>query len=132
MILGIAHLAYKVKDMDKSLDFYCRGLGFTHAFSIEDDDGNKWIEYLKAPDGRFIELFYPKGDEPAGTGTFMHLCLQTDDCVAEAKRFESLGIDVWAKPKRGKDLNYQCWVSDPDGRPIEIMEYSPESPQANA
>jgi hypothetical protein len=29
----------------------------------------------------------------------------------------------------GKDHNYQCWVKDPDGNPIELMEYGKNAMQ---
>lgn len=129
--MKIAHLAFSVSDMKKSLDFYCNGLGFTHAFSLKNDRGEPWIEYLKVCDGQFIELFYPGTNYSSQNGSYMHLCLQVDDCVKTSEELEKKGIDVWQKPKQGADRNYQCWISDPDGHPVEIMQIDPSSPQAN-
>nr|WP_308737680.1 VOC family protein [Paenibacillus sp. AR247] len=64
MIRGIGHLAFDVADMNKSIDFYCGILGFKKAFSIEDDHGNPWIEYIKVREGQFIELFYGAENNP--------------------------------------------------------------------
>lgn len=132
MIKGIAHLAFMVTDMEKALNFYVGALGFNHAFSIPDDDGKPWIEYIKVAEDQFIELFYPTEGFEKGNRSYMHLCLEVEDCVATAKALEEKGLDVWAKPKQGKDMNIQCWVSDPDGNPIEIMQIDPGSPQARS
>jgi len=57
-ITNIAHIAITVKNMEKSLDFYTRVLGFKKAFSIPDPKtGTPWIEYLYMGNGQFTELF---------------------------------------------------------------------------
>ena len=58
MITSLAHVAFHVTDMQKSLDFYCGVLGLTKAFELHDDEGQPWIVYLKVCKGQFIELFY--------------------------------------------------------------------------
>ena len=131
MVKGIAHTAYMVTDMQKALDFYVAGFGFKHAFSLANPEGQSWIEYLKVADGQFIELFHPVPGFIPGNKSYMHLCLEVDDCVATAKELEERGLDVWSKPKKGSDHNIQCWARDPDGNLIEIMQISPQSPQAN-
>jgi catechol 2,3-dioxygenase-like lactoylglutathione lyase family enzyme len=130
MIKGIAHLAFNVSDMKKSLEFYCDILGFKKAFEIRDDDGNPWIEYLKVSQGQFIELFYSKNQlEQSSLLCYSHLCLEVDDIyeVADHLRVKGLTLDV--EPTQGKDLNYQCWIRDPDGNRIEFMQMHPDSLQ---
>ncbi|HBF39952.1 MAG TPA: VOC family protein [Firmicutes bacterium] len=132
MIKGIAHVALNVTDMQKSLKFYCDGLGFQKAFEIRDDKGNPWIEYVKVRQGQFIELFYPKGPLSKGDTaglTYSHLCLEVDDIQEIAARLRSKGLTLDVEPTQGKDHNYQCWVRDPDGNRIEFMQMSPDSPQ---
>ena len=36
------------------------------------------------------------------------------------------------QPKVGCDGNWQCWITDPDGVRIEIMQLAAGSPQMNA
>lgn len=131
MILGIAHAAFTVSNMDKALEFYCGALGFTKAFVLNDDQGNPWINYIKISDGQFIELFYGSPTR-AGNQSYAHLCLEVDniDEVAAAIKAKGLRLDV--EPNQGKDLNWQCWVSDPDGNKIEFMQLSDSSPQRNS
>lgn len=126
----IGHLAYRTGDMKAALDFYVGALGFKHAFSIPDDNNQPWIEYILTPDGRFIELFWPDTPGTPALGTsYMHLCLEVDDCAAAVKELESKGVHIDIYPNRGKDDNLQAWIKDPDGRPIEIMQLAETSPQ---
>lgn len=132
MITGIAHTAYTVRDMRATLRFYCGQLGLGHAFSIADNEGNPWIEYVKVAPGQFLEFFYPgEGYEPR-QGSYMHLCLLVDDIHKTAEALQDAGVAIRVPPQRGKDLNWQCWADDPDGNPIEFMQIDPQSPQANA
>lgn len=133
MITGIAHAAYRVKDMERALAFYCDVLGMERAFSLADDAGQPWIEYLKAAPGQFIELFYAAPDQScafSAQDSYAHLCLQVDDIQAIARQITQAGGPLTSAPSQGKDHNWQCWTVDPDGNPIELMQISPESPQA--
>lgn len=54
--LGIAHLALKAKDFDKSYKFYTEGLGMTPYLSW--GEGDSHIQMLKFGDGAgILELF---------------------------------------------------------------------------
>lgn len=135
MYKGIAHLAFTVSDMEKSLDFYCNKLGFQKAFSIEDDNGNPWIEYIKICNGQFIELFHGgknKNEVSFDTIGYSHLSIEVEDINEVANHVTSMGITLDVAPKQGKDTNFQCWVSDPDGNRIEFMQIMPSSPQSKA
>jgi lactoylglutathione lyase len=133
MVASIGHLALTVKDMDKSLDFYCRGLGFERVFDLKHfQTGEPWIVYVHTGKGQFIELFYggETGYEWSAVQCgFNHLCLVVDD-IQEAKRqIEEAGYALEKQPKIGGDGNWQCWIRDPDGVRIEIMQLDPNSPQ---
>ncbi|GGE49322.1 lactoylglutathione lyase [Pullulanibacillus camelliae] len=135
MIKGIGHAALTVADMQASLHFYYDVLGFEKAFEIHDDNDQPWIIYIKVGGGQFIELFYggvhkkPEVDHLIG---YDHLCLEVDDIQTVADHLTEKGWPLLIKPQQGKDLNYQCWVKDPDGNRIEFMQLDPDSPQAKA
>ncbi|GIO61766.1 MULTISPECIES: VOC family protein [Paenibacillus] len=135
MIRGIGHLAFDVADMNKSIDFYCGILGFKKAFSIEDDHGNPWIEYIKVREGQFIELFYGAENKPEAVKRpigFSHLCLEVGSIEEIAAHLKRHGVPLDVEPQQGKDSNWQCWVKDPDGNRIEFMQLNPNSPQMKA
>lgn len=131
MIKGIAHTAYDVADMEKSMEFYCGILGLKKAFEIHDDDGKPWIEYIKVCDGQFIELFYNRDGMENG-GSYSHLCLEVEDINEIVKHLKDNGVTIDSGPSRGKDGNYQCWAKDPDGNRIEFMQMMPDSLQKNS
>ncbi len=132
MIKGIAHVAYNVLDMERSITFYCDVLGFKKAFTIDDDNGNPWIVYIKVKEGMFIELFYTNNEkltEQPRVG-YSHLCLEVDDIHEIANHLKNKGLTLDVEPIQGKDLNWQCWIKDPDGNRIEFMQISPNSLQS--
>lgn len=55
-----------------------------------------------------------------------------DDVRAAAAALEAAGIALRDVPRQGRDKNWQCWVDDPDGHRIELMQIDPASPQALA
>jgi catechol 2,3-dioxygenase-like lactoylglutathione lyase family enzyme len=132
MIKGIGHTAYTVQDMEKSLRFYCDVLGFKKLFELNRPGGEPWIVYLKVCKGQFIELFYGGNKNVSidkETIGYSHLCLEVEDIHEIADHIKSNGLTLDVEPKQGVDLNYQCWVKDPDGNRIEFMQMNPESPQ---
>jgi lactoylglutathione lyase len=132
MINGIAHLAFHVNDMESSLEFY-KTFGIKKAFSIMNEKGEPWIEYLKVSDGQFIELFYTNETFEAApmwnNKYYAHLCLAVDDINAAAKLITDSGYELAVPPNKGSDNNWQCWTYDPDGNAIEFMQFTPDSLQ---
>ena len=119
MIQGIGHIAVTVRDMDESIRFYEKALGFRRAFGFRHPEtGAPWIEYLHIASGEFVELFYggvearPWNDGLIG---FNHMCFQVDDIHASVEAVR---------------LNWQAWVTDPNGIRIELMQIVPGSPQS--
>ena len=132
----IGHVAITTRDMEKSMDFYTRVLGFKKAFSIpEPKTGAPWIEYLHIGNGQFAELFYggtkdnPWSDNLRG---FSHICFQVDDLHAVVEHIKKEGGNITAGPQQGSDKNWQAWITDPDGIRIELMQIDKESPQYKA
>lgn len=132
MIKGVAHLAFHVNDMEASLKFY-ETFGIKKIFSIQNDKGEPWIEYLKINDEQFIELFYAEEPfEPVDMWKkkyYAHLCLSVEDIHETAKAITDAGYELAVAPNKGSDNNWQCWSHDPDGNAIEFMQMMPDSLQ---
>ena len=135
MITGIGHTAYRVRDLDASLGFYCGILGMREMFRLHRDTGKVWLVYLRVDDSTYVELF-PGGEERVEitprSCAYMHLCLTVDDIQATVRELSSRGLEVVGEPKQGQDGNWQYWVTDPDGNRIELMQMMPDSLQAKA
>ncbi len=132
MVKGIGHGAFNVKDMDKTVEFYEKCLGFKKAFEIPRSTGEPWIVYMYAGGDQFVELFYgatkdiPYKDENAG---FFHLCIEVDDIQSTWQRLVETGAPLDDAPKCAGDGNWQCWTHDPDGVKLELMQYDPNCMQ---
>ena len=134
MITGIAHNAVTVRDMQESLRFYTEALGFIKAFEIDrPENGAPWIVCLSVAPGQFLELFYGGTEDNPWRDTligFNHFCFEVDDIFTTVERVRSAGYPIDIEPKQGADLNWQAWVTDPNGIRIELMKIDPQSPQA--
>jgi multiple sugar transport system permease protein len=55
-ITGIGHVAIRVKDIGRTLDFYVGKLGFSEMMRL-DRDGRLWLLYLRITDDQYLEIF---------------------------------------------------------------------------
>jgi catechol 2,3-dioxygenase-like lactoylglutathione lyase family enzyme len=137
MIKGINHNAIRVTDMEKSLHFYCDIAGLEKAFETHDDNNNPWIVYLKVSEGQFLELFYDgvkilENQYAPDLIGYHHFCFETDNIAELAIRFHANGLMNNDQPSHGKDLNYSCWIHDPDGNAVEFVQIQPDSLHAKS
>ncbi|MGB9679489.1 MAG: VOC family protein [Thermoanaerobacteraceae bacterium] len=134
MINGLGHIAIKVKDIERSIDFYCNKLGLKEAFRLNDENGQLMLVYIKVAEMQFIELF-PNGKDNItddNLSGFKHICLHVDDIFSTLKELENKGVTIDKQPKMGLDGNYQYWIKDSDGNLIELMQIMPDSLQAKS
>lgn len=129
-IVDLGHPAFACHDLEASLAFYAT-LGVEESFRLLHDDGSIMLVYLHVAGDRFIEVFPggPSPEERSDRQSFMHVCLAVDDLAATVGDIRAKGILIDVEPKMGLDFNMQAWITDPDGNKIELMQYSPESPQ---
>ena len=134
-IVGLAHVAIKVTDLDRSLDFYINRLGFPEMLRLNKDDGSTWLVYLRITDEQYLEVF-PGAENDRAPGWdangMNHMCLSVEDIDAVIKRIEAAGIALLLPLKLAVDGNRQAWIEDPDGNRIELMEMAPDCVQYDA
>ena len=134
-IVGLAHVAIKVTDLDRSLDFYINKLGFPEMLRLNKDDGSTWLVYLRITDDQYLEVF-PGAENDRAPGWdangMNHMCLAVEDIDAVVKRIEAAGISLLLPLKLAVDGNRQAWLEDPDGNRIELMEMDANSLQLKA
>ena len=142
MIKGIHHTAISTSNLERSLSFYTRLLGFEEVTSFAWEEGNDVfdeITNLQSSSGRvallrggnaFIELFEFKSPEPAKADPnrpvcdhgITHLCLEVEDIVAEHKRLSDAGMHFHSPPiDAGMGLK-AAYGRDPEGNVVEILE----------
>lgn len=128
-IVDLGHPAFACHNLEATLEFYAT-LGIHESFRLHHEDGSLMLIYLHIAEDRFIEVF-PNGPDPSerGAQSFMHICLATDELEAFVDDIRERGIHIDIEPQMGLDFNLQAWITDPDGNKIELMQYSPGSPQ---
>jgi catechol 2,3-dioxygenase-like lactoylglutathione lyase family enzyme len=87
-LVGIAHVAIRVRDLDASVAFY-KKLGFLEPFALS-RDGKVYEAFLKINDHQFIEL-YPATEKQPQIG-FLHVCFEGDNLQALHDYYASKGL----------------------------------------
>jgi lactoylglutathione lyase len=127
-ITSLGHMAIRVKDIDRSLDFYVNKMGFDEMFRL-DKDGALWIVYLRVTDDQYVELF-PWGEgeraQPTEAVGYNHMCFTVNDLDAVIARLAERGVTLSRPKKVAIDRNPQAWIEDPDGNRIELMQMAPD------
>jgi len=122
-ILGIAHVALRVSDIEKSRAFYEQFLGFAEPFSLNNPDGSLAMTFVKINDQQYLELF--PGLDPSAD-RLHHVALQTDDAERMRVYLAGRGVKVPGQVPKGRIGNLNFNITDPDGHTVEIVEYAPE------
>ncbi len=73
-ILGIAHIALFVHDVDKSRQFYKDFLGYGEPFKLDNPNGSLSLTFIKVNEHQYIELFPEK---EANTDRLNHISVET-------------------------------------------------------
>src|SRR5579859_3889861 len=94
-LAGIAHVAFRVTDVQKSRDFY-RTLGFEQSFEFN-DPGKPPVSYIKINDHQFIEL-YGRGKESQPTD-LLHLCYEAPSIESLCNEYVMRGLHPPAAAK---------------------------------
>ncbi|MBT5945900.1 MAG: lactoylglutathione lyase [Rhodospirillaceae bacterium] len=126
----LLHTMIRVKDQDKSIDFYTRHLGMKVIRQKEFEGGrftNTFIGYGDESSEAVIELTYNwDQDEPYSHGSgFGHLAVGVPDIYGTCEALEAEGVSIPRKPgpmKHGTTVI--AFIEDPDGYKIELIEQS--------
>jgi catechol 2,3-dioxygenase-like lactoylglutathione lyase family enzyme len=123
-ITGLSHIALYCHDIDKSREFYEDFLGFAEPYSLKNPDDSLRLTFIKINDRQFVELFPEK---EAASDRLYHVALETDDAEAMRQYLASQGVKVPTETPKGRIGNANFFITDPDGRTVEIVQYLPDS-----
>lgn len=124
---GFHHVAIRVSDWEKSLRFYCDGLGFQT--KIEWGEAPKRAALLDVGDGNYLEVFERETTPDfEGEANLLHLCLRADDCAAAVETARLAGATIRNEtfsPETFEKMGLKtkiAFILGPDGEIIEFFE----------
>jgi len=122
------HTMIRVRDLDKSIDFYTRHLGMDVLRRNDYPAGKFTLAFLgygAEQSNTVIELTHnwdQEDDYDLGTG-FGHLAIAVPDIYGVCETMEAEGVPIPRKPgpmKHGTTVI--AFIEDPDGYKIELIE----------
>ena len=143
------HTMLRVKNIEKSLDFYTRVLGFSlvekrdfaeaqfslyflalvdkSTIPVDDKARTTWMKSMPG----ILELTHNHGTENdadfayhdgnSDPRGFGHICVSVPDIHAACERFETLGVDFQKRLTDGR-MKSIAFIKDPDGYWVEIIQ----------
>jgi len=112
----------RISDVEKSLDFYCKGLGLIESRRMENEQGRFTLIFLAAPDDENaeLELTYNWDGDKLGDGSrnFGHLAYRVENIYQTCERLKDMGYTINRPPRDG----HMAFVRSPDNISIEILQ----------
>ena len=112
----------RISNIEKSLDFYCNGLGLIEIKRIENEQGKFTLIFLAAPgdEKAELELTYNWEEDKLGDGSrnFGHLAYRVEDIYDTCERLQNIGYTINRPPRDG----HMAFVRSPDKISIEILQ----------
>ncbi len=121
------HTMVRVRNLEASLDFYCKQLGLVELGRHEVAPGRFTLVFLAAPgdESAQIELTWNwDAEDYQGGRNFGHVAYQVDDLYAICERLRSAGVTIHRPPRDG----HMAFVRSPDGISIELLQKGPALP----
>jgi lactoylglutathione lyase len=124
--MKMLHTAYRVSDLNRSVDFYAR-VGFREIGRIVFEDGSMLLMLNLPGDGEVVTLelaYNPKLDSLEIGNGFSHIVVQVDRLDATLAELTARGVafDEMQTPA-GENGPKTSFVHDPDGYRIELVEW---------
>jgi lactoylglutathione lyase len=125
---SFAHTCYRINEIDRSVKFY-EALGFQELrrVPIREEAVNVFMGLPEDDLAPRLELTFNHGrTEPYEIGTgYGHIAITTSDLDAMLAQLAGLGIEPERPPYSIREGGSRlCFVRDPDGYRIEIIERS--------
>jgi lactoylglutathione lyase len=122
------HTMVRVRDLDASMDFYCKKLGFIETRRIDNEKGRFTLVFLAANDdveaaragaAPLMELTYNwDAENYTGGRNFGHLAYEVDNIHDYCAKLMAAGITINRPPRDGN----MAFIRSPDGISFELLQ----------
>ncbi|MEQ8762902.1 MAG: VOC family protein [Planctomycetota bacterium] len=119
--MKLAHTMIRVKDLERTLDFYTDFLGLREVSRKPIGDEATLVFLTDDSESYHVELTYNHGKDDYELGDqFGHLAFHTDDLEKVIQTVEAKGM--WYRRSRPELSSQYIFVKDPNGYDIEILQ----------
>jgi len=115
------HTMIRVTDLDKSLDFFTRILGFVELRRHVSEKGRYTLVFVACPETPEcpVELTYNWDPEVyTGGRNFGHLAIAVDNIYDYCAKLMKEGVTINRPPREGR----MAFIKTPDGISIEVLQ----------
>lgn len=124
-MLGLRHVALRVRDLDRSLDFYTRVLKMKVEWRPDPEN----VYLTSGSDNLALHQVDRAAEAPADASTgldhFGFVVSTPDEVDRWAREVESGGIRLVQQPKTHRDGARSIYFRDPDGNLIQLLYHPP-------
>ena len=111
----------RVSDLDKSLDFFTRVLGFVEQRRTVNEKGRFTLVFVACPESPEVPVELTFNWDPeiySGGRNFGHLAFQVDNIYDYCERLMQHGVTINRPPREGR----MAFIKTPDGISIEVLQ----------
>lgn len=122
-MLGIRHVALRVRDLRRSTEFYTRLLGFKVEWQPDEDN----VYLTSGTDNLALHRDAAAPGSPVGAIGLDHfgfVVAEPDEVDRWAGVLEGQGVELVQKPKTHRDGARSIYFRDPDGNLIQLLYHS--------
>ena len=133
------HAMVRIRDIDKSLDFYCNKLGLVEIYRYDSEEGRFTNIFLAASEDEgvarasrapLLELTYNwpasaggsdengKQEEYTGGRNFGHIAYEVENIYETCQKLMDSGVTINRPPRDGR----MAFIKSPDGIFIELLQ----------
>ena len=121
----LLHTRVRVSDLDRSIDWYRRNLGFRVLSRTDKSPAGNHIAHLELPgNDHTLEFTWSPEYELKVPEDLLHFAIGVPDLIALCDRLEKDGIEIWPEDWRQSfpEGRKMAFIDDPDGYEIELLE----------
>ena len=119
------HTRIRVSNLDKSIDWYCKHLGFSLLNRSDKSPAGNQIANLELPGNEHtFELTWSEDYDLKVPEDLMHIAIAVPDLIDFCDKLEKNGIEIWPEGWREKFSGGRkmAFIDDPDGYEVELLE----------
>jgi catechol 2,3-dioxygenase-like lactoylglutathione lyase family enzyme len=121
-LVGVNHIGMNVPNLEETVAYYTKTLGFPEAFRVNDDKGQARLVYVQVSKNTFIEI----QPDPARPAAINHVGIHVENMAAATAMFKQRGANI-GEIRASDTKAILNNITDPNGIRIELAELPPAS-----